>query len=40
MDIISFLLILGEKYIHSRRQFDFRRHFDFSGLTTNFLQVV
>jgi hypothetical protein len=35
---ISFLPILGEKYKHSRRHLDYRRHFDFSGLATNCLQ--
>jgi hypothetical protein len=29
------LKILGEKYKHVRRQLEYRRHFDFSGLTTN-----
>jgi transcription elongation factor GreA-like protein len=34
---ISFLKILGDKYKHFRRQLEYIRHFDFSGLATNFL---
>jgi hypothetical protein len=32
------LKILGEKYKNSRRHLEYRRHFDFTGLGTNFLQ--
>jgi hypothetical protein len=38
MDKISFLKIMCEKYKHFRRHLEYRRHFDFSGLATNFLQ--
>jgi hypothetical protein len=35
---ISTLKILGEKYKVFRRHLEYRRHFDFSGLASNFLQ--
>jgi hypothetical protein len=37
MDKKSFLKILGEKYKHFRCHLVHSRHFDFSGLATNFL---